>query len=161
MKKHVLAIVIILVLFLSGFSLNKKDYKVYHLFFAVSKCSYGERKHVESIAYELKKKLIEIRNININSIHKKPYSKEFTAGDFRFNVSLSFEDHLIIKVYENKREIFRFKQNKTSMVRYIFYDKNSQPYLIHTILTTSPSCTGGKCKWIPPPRFILSPKRNK
>ena len=165
MKKNILTIAIVIVVCSNGFSHTKKGLRQYNLYFSVSKCSYGEKKHINSITYEVEEILIESFHINIDSIHNKHYSKDYTAREFRFNVSLDLKDHLTIKVYEtilgNEKEIFRFKQNKSSTLRYIFYGKRSEPYLIHTILTKSSSKAGDKHFRIPPPRFFILPKKEK
>lgn len=159
MKKNILVIAMVVVLCSNGFSLADKGWKEYDLYFSVSKCSYGEKKHTSSIVYEVEEKWIEEWNIRIDSIHNTHYSKDTTTRDFRFHVSLDLNDVLTIKVYESildsEKEIFRFKQNKGSTLRCIFYGKKSEPYLIHTILTESSSRSGGKHFRIPPPRFIL------
>lgn len=159
MKKNILVIAMVIVACSNGFSLKDNGWKKYDLYFSVSKCSYGEKKHINSIAYEVEEIWIEEWNIKIDSIHNTHYSKDTTIRDYRFHVSLDLSDVLTIKVYESilgsEKEIFRFKQNKGSTLRCIFYGKRSEPYLIHTILTESTSRSGGKRFWLPPPRFIL------
>ncbi len=165
MKKHVLVIVTLILICSNGFCLTKKECREFHLIFSVCKLSYGEKKNKDSIAYETEETLRKEWNIKINSTNKKHYSKNFIASGFRINVMLSVDDHLAIKVYENlfgvEKEIFSFKQNKGSTVRYIFYGSASEPYLIHATLASSWAGSENMRYWIPPPRFIQPPKKKK
>lgn len=166
MKKHILMTTALIMICLNGFCLTKKECREYHLVFSVCKLSYGEKKNKDSISYETMETLNKEWNIKINSTHKKHYSKNFIASGFRINVMLSFDDHLAIKVYENlfgiEKEIFSFKQNKGSTVRYIFYGSASEPYLIRATLATSFTGSENTNHWIPPPpRFLLPSKKKK
>jgi hypothetical protein len=165
MKKHVLVIVTLIMICSSGFCLAKKEYREFHLFFSVCKLSYGEKKNKDSISYETEETLRKEWNIKINSTDKKHYSNNFIASGFRINVMLGLDDHLAIKVYENlfgiEKEIFSFKQNKGSTVRYIYYGSASEPYLIQATLTASLTDSENMHYWIPPPRFIQPPYKKK
>lgn len=156
MKKYILLTAILVIFYGDGFSINKEEYKEYNLFFSVSKCLYSEKKRIDSVAYDVQKTLVEEINIKINSIDKKPYLKNYVTEDFVFNVILTFEDFLTIRVYEKGIEIFMFKQNKNSTVRYIFYDKNSKPYLIEAGLSISIGAIGAA---MPRPPFGLCKKK--
>ena len=166
MKKYVPVIVTLIMICSNGFCLTKKEYREYHLSFSVSKLSYGEKKNNDSISYETMETLNKEWNIKINSNHKKHYSKNFVASGFRINVMLSLDDHLAIKVYENlfglEKEIFSFKQNKGSTLRYIFYGTASEPYMIRATLATSFTGSENTNHWIPPPpRFLLPSKKKR
>lgn len=165
MKKHILMTTALIMICLNGFCLTKKECREYHLVFSVCKLSYGEKKNKDSISYETMETLNKEWNIKINSTHKKHYSKNFIASGFRINVMLSFDDHLAIKVYENlfgiEKEIFSFKQNKGSTVRYIFYGSASEPYLIHATLASSWGSSENTRIRIPPPRFIIPSQKKK
>jgi hypothetical protein len=141
MKKHVLAIVILILICSNGFCLTKKECREFHLIFSVCKLSYGEKKNKDSISYETEETLRKVWNIKISPTHKKHYSNNFIVSGFRINVMLSFDDHLAIKVYENlfgvEKEIFSFKQNKDSTVRYIFFGTASERYSIHAKFSSS------------------------
>ncbi len=143
MKQKLLFISICLFLLWNGSWGKCQDFKSLNLYFAVSKCSYGIKAHVDSIAFEIKKPLIKEWNIKINKSAKKQFTKSYEAGDFRVQILMSLKDLLNIRVFEGKKEIFLFKQKKNSSVKYIFYDRNSEPYLIETILTTDQNSFGG------------------
>lgn len=142
MKKKLLFVSIGLLLLWNGSWGKSQDLKSLNLYFSVSKCSYGIKAHMDSIAFEVEKPLIKEWNIKIDSSAKKPFIKSYETGDFRVQVLLSFKDQLNIRIFEGKKEIFLFKQKKDSSVKYIFYDKHSEPYLIETILTTSRNSFG-------------------
>lgn len=165
MKKYVLMIVTLIMICSNGFCLTKKECREYHLVFSVCKLSYGEKKNKDSISYETQETLRKEWNIKINSTDKKHYSNNFITSGFRINVMFSFDDHLAIKVYENlfgvEKEIFSFKQNKGSTLRYIFYGSASEPYLIHATLAASFADSENTRYWIPPPRFIIPPQKKK
>jgi len=142
MKKILLFISFGLLLLWNGSTGNIQDRKCLNLYFAVSKCSYGIRTHIDSIAFEIEKPLVEDMNIKIFDSTKRPFIKSYKAGDFEIQILMSLKDQLNIRVFEGKKEIFLFKQRKDSSVKYIFYDKNSTPYLIETILISYGSSFG-------------------
>ncbi|MFC2168838.1 hypothetical protein ACFLRW_07635 [Acidobacteriota bacterium] len=82
-------------------------------------------------------------DIKIDGSTNKTFIKIYKVGDFKVQVFMSLKDLLNIRVLEGKKEIFQFKQKKDSSVKYIFYDKNSEPYLIETILTSDRGSFGG------------------
>jgi len=143
MKQKLLFISICLFLLWNGSTGNSRDLKSLNLYFAVSKCYYGIKAHIDSIAFEIEKPLIKEWNIKIDRSTKKHFIKSYEAGDFRVQILMSLKDILNIRIFEGKKEIFLFKQNKDSSVKYIFYDKNSEPYIIETILTSGRSSFGG------------------
>lgn len=127
----------------NGSAVNSLDSKCLHLYFSVSKCTYGIKAPLDSIAFEIEKPLIKEWNIKLGRGYKNRLTKIYKAGDFRIQVFMRLKDPLDIRIFEGKQELFHFKQRKSSSVKYIFYDKNSNPYLIETILTSAQSARGG------------------
>jgi len=105
--------------------------------------SYGTNASMDSVSFEIEKPLIQDLNIKIDRTKKKSFVKTYKTRDFNFQILMSFKNPLKIRALERKEEIFLFTQRKNSGVKYIFYDKNSEPYLIETILTSDQNSFGG------------------